>query len=44
MRIMVAGTGHEFNNRHSYQDGLFIRTALIKEVTFDHEDKSALET
>lgn len=39
MCIMVAGTGHEFNNRHSCQDGLFIRMALMKEVEFDLEDK-----
>lgn len=31
---MVAGTGHDFLNRHSCEDGLFIRTSLIKENTW----------
>ena len=34
MCIMVAGTGHDFLNRHSCPYGLFIRTALMKEMTF----------
>jgi hypothetical protein len=36
---MVAGTGHDFINRHSCQEGLFIRTALLKGAEFDLEDK-----
>jgi ribonuclease T2 len=28
--IMVAGTGHDFVNRHSCDNGVFIRTAMIK--------------
>lgn len=31
---MVAGTGHDFLNRHSCKDGLFIRTTLIKDRTW----------
>jgi ribonuclease T2 len=32
--IMVAGTGHDFLNRHSCPSGVLIRTALMKEQTF----------
>jgi hypothetical protein len=35
---MVAGTGHDFMNRHSCEDGLFIRTALMKNISFDNND------
>ena len=28
--IMVAGTGHDFLNRHSCNDGIFIRTTLLQ--------------
>lgn len=37
--IMVAGTGHDFMNRHSCQDGVFIRTALMKNMTFDNNNE-----
>jgi ribonuclease T2 len=33
MCIMVAGTGHDFLNRHSCPFGLFIRTSLLKQMT-----------
>jgi ribonuclease T2 len=36
--ISVAGTGHEFLNRHSCEDGVFIRTSLLKDVTWDLTD------
>mmetsp|Transcript_1443 Transcript_1443/g.3877 ORF Transcript_1443/g.3877 Transcript_1443/m.3877 type:complete len:567 (+) Transcript_1443:192-1892(+) len=36
--IMAAGTGHDFLNRHSCPDGLFIRTSLMKSVVFDLDD------
>ncbi len=29
--IMVAGTGHDFLNRHSCNDGIFIRTTLMQQ-------------
>lgn len=35
---MVAGTGHDFEQRHSCKDGFFIRTSLLKEITFDLTD------
>lgn len=35
---MVAGTGHDFNNRHSCEDGVFIRMALMKDLTFDDDN------
>ena len=35
---MIAGTGHDFNNRHSCPDGIFIRTSLMKDVTWDTND------
>jgi hypothetical protein len=35
---MVAGTGHDFMNRHSCEDGLFIRMTLMKDITFDLTD------
>ena len=36
---MVAGTGHDFINRHSCNDAIFIRTTLIKDIEWDLEDK-----
>lgn len=36
--IMVAGTGHDFMNRHSCEDGVFIRTALMKNMSFDNNN------
>lgn len=36
--IMVAGTGHDFVNRHSCKDGVFIRTSLLKDTVFDLTD------
>jgi ribonuclease T2 len=35
---MVAGTGHDFMNRHSCKDGIFIRTALLQNITWDIND------
>ena len=34
MCVMVAGTGHDFVNRHSCNDGVFIRTTLLKDITW----------
>ena len=39
MCVMVAGTGHDFINRHSCKDGLFIRTALFKDIEWDLKDQ-----
>lgn len=36
--IMVAGTGHDFMNRHSCADGFFIRTSLLKDIEWDLND------
>jgi hypothetical protein len=36
--IAVAGTGHDFLNRHSCKDGIFIRMVLMKEISFDPTD------
>lgn len=36
--VMVAGTGHDFINRHSCNDGIFIRTSLMKDITWDLND------
>eukprot|EP00128_Syssomonas_multiformis_P015447 Colp12_sorted_trinity150504_noHs@18271 len=33
--VSVAGTGHDFINRHSCPDGVFIRTTLLKEKSWD---------
>jgi hypothetical protein len=38
--IMVAGTGHDFLNRHSCEDGIFIRMTLMKDMSFDLTDSS----
>ena len=35
MCIMVAGTGHDFQNRHSCDNAIFIRTALLKTIEVD---------
>lgn len=32
---MVAGTGHDFLNRHSCDNGFFIRTPLIKDIAWN---------
>ena len=39
--ISVAGTGHEYLNRHSCEDasGFFIRTSLMKDSKFNFNDK-----
>eukprot|EP00756_Hemistasia_phaeocysticola_P029253 Hpha_TRINITY_DN16219_c1_g1::TRINITY_DN16219_c1_g1_i2::g.12379::m.12379 len=39
--IAVAGTGHDFLNRHSCPDGLFIRTSLMKDIEWDLTDSKA---
>lgn len=36
--VAVAGTGHDFMNRHSCDDGVFIRTALMKDIEWDIND------
>ncbi|TNV81423.1 hypothetical protein FGO68_gene14355 [Halteria grandinella] len=36
--ISVAGTGHDFLNRHSCADGVLIRTALLKDAVWDLTD------
>lgn len=36
--IMVLGTGHDFMNRHSCDNGLLIRTTLLKDVDWDLSD------
>jgi hypothetical protein len=38
--IMVAGTGHDFLNRHSCEDGIFIRMTLMKDISFDLTDSN----
>lgn len=40
--IMVAGTGHDYLGRHSCQDGLFIRTSLLNQITWDLHDLKGL--
>lgn len=40
--ISVAGTGHDFLNRHSCDQGLMIRTILLKDIEWDLEDKNGL--
>jgi len=40
--ISVAGTGGDFNNRHSCNDGMMIRTALMKDIQWDLKDASGL--
>ena len=37
--IMAAGEGHEFLNRHSCDQGLMIRTTLLKSFEWDPNDK-----
>jgi hypothetical protein len=32
---MVAGTGHDFLNRHTCENGFFIRTTLLKDIEWD---------
>jgi ribonuclease T2 len=36
--ICVAGTGHDFLNRHTCNNGVFIRTSLMKNVEWDLTD------
>lgn len=38
--IAVAGTGGDFNNRHSCNQGMMIRTALMKDIHWDLLDTS----
>ena len=40
--IMVAGTGHDFMNRHSCKDGFFIRTTFLKDIEWDLNDTKNL--
>ena len=39
---MVAGTGHDFMNRHSCKDGIFIRTTFLKDIVWDLNDTKKL--
>lgn len=41
--IMVAGTGHDFMNRHSCENGFFIRTALMKDMVFDNDNTKGFD-
>ena len=36
--VMVAGTGHDFMNRHSCKNGIFIRTTFLKNIEWDLTD------
>lgn len=36
--VMIAGTGHDFLNRHSCEDGIFIRLTLLKDIEWDLKD------
>lgn len=36
--VSVAGTGHDFLNRHSCDNGVFIRTSLFKDISWDLSD------
>jgi ribonuclease T2 len=36
--VMVAGTGHDFINRHSCDNGVFIRTAMLKGQQWNLDD------
>ena len=36
--VAVAGTGHDFMNRHSCDNGVFIRTTLLKEQVWNLDD------
>jgi ribonuclease T2 len=40
--VMVAGTGHDYLNRHSCKDGVFIRTSLLKNISWDLTDSRGL--
>jgi ribonuclease T2 len=40
--VAVAGTGHDFLNRHSCDQGLMIRTAMLKGIQWDLEDARGL--
>lgn len=40
--VSVASTGHDFLNRHSCDQGLMIRTAMMKGLTWDLTDTSGL--
>jgi len=39
---MVAGTGHDFMNRHSCENGIFIRTTFLKDIEWDLNDTKKL--
>ena len=40
--VCIAGTGHDFLNRHSCENpGLFIRTALFNDISFNFEENTA---
>lgn len=40
--VSVAGTGHDFLNRHSCKDGVFIRMSLFKNISWDLSDSRGL--
>jgi ribonuclease T2 len=39
--LSVAGTGHDFLNRHSCDQGLLVRTALMKDIQWNLEGSNA---
>mmetsp|Transcript_22342 Transcript_22342/g.34713 ORF Transcript_22342/g.34713 Transcript_22342/m.34713 type:complete len:442 (-) Transcript_22342:103-1428(-) len=39
LAVCVAGTGHDYLNRHNCERGLFIRMALMKNITWDLDDE-----
>lgn len=40
--VSVAGTGHDFLNRHSSPNGMMIRTSLLKEMTWNADETAKL--
>jgi len=41
--VSVAGTGHDFLNRHSCPNGVFIRTSLLKDMDWNLEQKGVVK-
>eukprot|EP00899_Mesostigma_viride_P028583 jgi/Mesvir1/890/Mv17454-RA.1 len=42
LKVCVAGTGHDFLNRHSCNEGILIRTIFLKGAEFDLTDARSL--
>jgi ribonuclease T2 len=40
--VSVAGTGHDFLNRHSSNNGMMIRTSLLKKMTWNSDETAKL--